>query len=102
MFCPKCGAILMPKKDGNKKMMACSCGYKSKEITSEPLKESKIEEKKEVEVIDQDDFESLPLTDAECEKCGHKRAHYWLIQTRSGDEPETKFLRCEECKHTWR
>ena len=102
MFCPKCRAILMPKKDGNKKMMACSCGYRSKDAGREKIKESGPEERKTVEVIDQSDYESLPLTDAECEKCGHKKAHYWLIQTRAADEPETKFLRCEKCKHTWR
>ncbi|MBI2108536.1 transcription factor S, partial [Candidatus Woesearchaeota archaeon] len=29
-------------------------------------------------------------------------AYFWLVQTRAGDEPETKFLRCEKCSHTWR
>ena len=32
MFCPKCKSILIPKRDGNKKMLVCSCGYKTKEI----------------------------------------------------------------------
>ena len=39
---------------------------------------------------------------AECPKCGHRTAYFWLVQTRAGDEPETKFLRCEKCGHTWR
>ncbi|MEK6946569.1 MAG: transcription factor S, partial [Nanoarchaeota archaeon] len=32
----------------------------------------------------------------------HKTAYFWLVQTRAGDEPETKFLKCEKCGHTWR
>ena len=29
IFCPRCGAILVPKKDG--KRMSCACGYSSKQ-----------------------------------------------------------------------
>ena len=35
-------------------------------------------------------------------KCGGKEAYYWLIQTRSADEPPTQFFKCVKCKHTWR
>ena len=50
----------------------------------------------------EEDTESHPLSDAECPKCGHNKAYFWLQQTRAGDEPETKFMKCEKCKHTWR
>lgn len=102
MFCPKCGSILIPKKVENKKVLACSCGYKSKEKDFATIKETVKDTSKEVEVIEKDDYETLPQTDAECPKCGHKKAYYWLVQTRASDEPETKFLKCEKCKHTWR
>jgi len=101
MFCPKCGSLLRPKHEGNKKIMICSCGYKSKEIDPVVISE-KMGDKKKMEVVDRDDYEILPTMDAECPKCGHKKAYYWLIQTRAGDEPETKFLKCEKCKHVWR
>ena len=100
MFCPKCGSILLPKKDGKKTIMACRCGFKQKEAA--PLLKENIEKTKKVEVVDKERMESLPLTDATCPECGHKKAHYWTMQTRAGDEPETRFLRCEKCKHTWR
>ena len=102
MFCPKCGSILMPKKDGNKKLLVCSCGYKTKEIGQATIKETVINKEKDVEVIEKGELETLPKTDATCSKCGHKTAYFWLVQTRAGDEPETKFLRCEKCEHTWR
>lgn len=102
MFCPKCGAMLMPKKQDNKKLLACSCGYKSKDVQQAKLKEVIQKPEKEVEVVDREEVETLPLTEAECPKCQHRKAFYWLVQTRAGDEPETKFLRCQKCRHTWR
>jgi len=102
MFCPKCGSILMPKKEGNKKVLACSCGYKSKDLDKATIKEEKLEKTKELEVVDESELETLPIMDAECPKCRHKKAYFWLVQTRASDEPETKFLKCVNCKHTWR
>ena len=66
------------------------------------IKEEKNEQPKDLEVVDPTQLESLPLTAAECPKCGHKKAFFWLIQTRASDEPETKFMKCEKCKHIWR
>ena len=43
----------------------------------------------------------LPET---CPKCGHLRAYFMQIQTRSADEPMTTFYKCCEisCGHRWR
>ncbi|MBU0471817.1 MAG: transcription factor S [Nanoarchaeota archaeon] len=102
LFCPKCGSILRPKTDKGKKVLYCSCGFVNKQVEGAEIKEvvSKIE--KEVEIVSDEEEKTLPLTDADCPKCKHNKAYYWLIQTRAGDEPETKFLRCEKCRHTWR
>lgn len=98
MFCPKCGSLLKPKK--KKKIIVCSCGYKTKsrEIS---VKETIEEKKRSVEVVEKE-IETLPIMEAECPKCHHRRAYYYTVQTRAGDEPETKFLRCEKCRHRWR
>lgn len=102
MFCPKCGSILVPKKVENKKLLVCSCGYKSKDTSQATIKETVIKKSKEVEVIEKEDYETLPKVDIKCPKCGHKKAYFWTVQTRASDEPETKFMKCEKCKHTWR
>ena len=98
MFCPKCGSLLKPTKVDGKNILACHCGHESS-------KEFKIgvalNKEKEVAIVHKEE-QTDPLTDVECPKCGHGKAHFWTIQTRAGDEPETKFLRCEKCKHTWR
>ena len=103
MFCPKCSSILKPKKIGSKTVLACSCGYASKEGDNSSFKliDSVKSSASKVEVVDKD-FETLPLVSNECPKCKHKKAYYWEIQTRASDEPATRFYKCEKCKHVWR
>jgi len=95
MFCPKCSNLLMPS--GGK--MKCNCGYSQQEgkITEKKKKEKKIE------VMDSStDTKHLPEINADCRECKNTKAYFWTIQTRSSDEPETKFFRCTKCKQTWR
>jgi len=102
MFCPKCGSVLLPKKESSKKVLVCSCGYKSSEVEKTKLTETITNKSKAIEIIENPDMETLPKTEVECDKCGHRTAYFWTVQTRAGDEPETKFLKCEKCRHIWR
>ena len=45
---------------------------------------------------------TMPTERVDCPKCGNREAYWWLLQTRSGDEPATQFYRCTKCEHTWR
>ena len=51
---------------------------------------------------EEDQDESRPTIKIECEKCGHDEAVWWMLQTRSADEPTTQFYRCTKCGYTWR
>ena len=94
MFCPKCGDIAKEKKTKDKIIYSCKCGFK---------KEKKLNpDNTVIEGVADESREMLPVTDEECPKCNHKKAYFWTIQTRAGDEAETKFLKCTKCKHTWR
>ncbi|MBI4439291.1 transcription factor S [Candidatus Woesearchaeota archaeon] len=97
LFCPKCGSILLPKKGGQ--AAKCGCGYTSSDANVRITE--KLEQDQKVEIIEKKE-NILPTTSAECPKCGNNTARYWLIQTRASDEPETKFLQCTRCEHTWR
>lgn len=99
-FCDKCGAIVMGKKD--QEVKCPSCGHINKTNSQVSLKKE-IEKKEEIEIYKPENTDSIyPTTEVECPKCDSKEAHYWTKQTRAGDEPETQFFKCVECKHQWR
>lgn len=100
LFCPKCGSILMPKEDGSKKKLVCSCGYSSKEEDDILLQEN-VKNETKIEVVDSN-VEVLPKVDEDCPKCTSNKAYFWTVQTRAGDEAETRFFECVKCKHRWR
>jgi len=103
MFCPKCGSILIPKKEGGKTVSVCSCGYKSMDKGAGQIKESVKSKASTVGVVDgEHDMKTLPKMKVECPKCHNNEAGFWEVQTRASDEPATKFLKCTKCKHIWR
>ncbi len=93
----------MPQKKNNKTIVACpKCGYESKDPKETKVTEKKEDKEPELEIVEEGKEEAYPLIDVECPECGHKKAYFWTVQTRASDEPETKFFKCEKCKHTWR
>jgi len=97
-FCPKCGSVLIQKR----KNFGCArCNYSSKDkikiISSE-----KIDQKNEVGVVKEKDKQTLPIVGEKCKNCKNEKAYFWTVQTRSGDEAETKFFKCVKCEFTWR
>lgn len=101
-FCPECGGMLLPQGE-NKTLKCNSCGYEKNMGDSGENYQIKEEVEAEDNIIMKgEDISTLPTTTVTCPKCGNTKAEWWLQQTRSADEAETRFLRCLECKHTWR
>ncbi|MBS7287714.1 MAG: transcription factor S [Candidatus Freyarchaeota archaeon] len=109
-FCPKCGMLMYSeKKDGEIRLICRSCGHQEKPSVDH---KEKFVVKKEIEhsprdktLILEDDqqlLKTMPTMKAVCPRCGNTTAYYWQIQTRRADEASTIFLRCTNCKHTWR
>ena len=99
-FCPKCEVKL--KKDGGD--LKCSkCGYVEGKVS---IQKKKVVKEKSTEPFnvfaENEGEESLPTIKIECESCGHDKAVWWMLQTRSADEPTTQFYRCVKCRNTWR
>lgn len=84
----------MPK--GGK--MRCSCGYVQEEgkISDKKKKDEKIA------VFDGEKPEILPRVKYDCKSCGSTDAYFWTLQTRSSDEPETRFFKCVKCSTVYR
>ncbi|MEK6833499.1 MAG: transcription factor S [Nanoarchaeota archaeon] len=96
-FCPRCGAVLIQKR----KNYGCArCEYSTKDKLKLKTSE-KIEERNKVAVIKKE-MNTLPIVVEKCKKCGNDKAYFWTIQTRAGDEAETKFFKCTKCDWTWR
>jgi len=98
MFCPKCKCLLFPKEGVH---ICGKCGYVKKVDSKESGVITKQKEDREVPVMD-NVTGTLPTADAECSKCGNRKAYWVLRQTRGADEPETRIFRCTKCSHSWR
>jgi DNA-directed RNA polymerase subunit M len=100
VFCEKCKSLMLPRG----KVLVCTGCKAEKAILNEKeftlSSEKKREEK--VLILEEEDVRTLPTIKAECPKCGHMEAEWWLRQTRKADEAETRFFRCTKCAQTWR
>jgi len=98
-FCPNCEVRLKKTDTG---LRCTKCDYTEGGATTT----KQVEEEKEVSefnVLEKSDGqETLPTIKIDCEKCGHDQAVWWMLQTRSADEPTTQFYRCVKCNFTWR
>ena len=98
-FCPKCKALMI-QKDG--KWVCPKCGYTEKIKDEKFIFKEKKEHKETVTVIEEKPDVLPVVEDVVCPKCGNRGAYFWTMQTRAGDEAETKFYRCTKCGYTWR
>ena len=100
-FCPKCD-VRLKKSNSNSELSCSKCSY-SESNAKNTKKDKEGETKSELNVLEEnEDKETLPSIKIDCEKCGNDQAVWWMLQTRSADEPTTQFYRCTKCNHTWR
>jgi len=97
---------MAPTKKKDTVVLVCNkCGKTDKRPIG---KEFKLKE-----TIEHEPFEVIPVVDDSAEKPSDHRTSnalsaatrkqgWWTQQTRSSDEPETRFYRCMKCKKTWR
>lgn len=102
-YCEACDGLIVPEKKSQETSFKCrSCGKPyEKEGGDLKITEKNEEDRKSIDVEDKD-TDNLPTTDWDCPECGNDEAYWWMLQTRSADEPETRFFKCTECDHTMR
>ena len=100
MFCAKCGTLMVMSKE---KGVCPSCGYEEKRTAAKAAGKIITKSTKKEVIMIREEKNTEPLdSDAVCPKCKNTGAYYLLKQTRSADEPETKFYTCASCGHRWR
>ena len=97
-FCPECGAMLLPN-DGK---LECNCGYTKGLSDNNQYEVSEDIKAEETVKMLGEDVDVGPITNETCPECGHDKATYKMLQTRSADEAPTRFFTCKKCKHKWR
>ncbi|GFQ75125.1 DNA-directed RNA polymerase III subunit RPC10 [Trichonephila clavata] len=103
MFCPTCGNILVAEEGRDAFRFVCStCPFN---FNIKRRLSSRIYPKlKEVDDVlgGAAAWENVETTEEACPKCGHAKAYFLQIQTRSADEPMTTFYKCVQCAHRWK
>lgn len=101
-FCEKCGGLLVSKKTnkGTQHFVCRICGKKYDKGSEIKITE-KVNREGNIRVVEKQKQE-LPTTEISCPKCENNEAYWWLQQTRSVDEPPTRFYKCTKCSNTWR
>jgi DNA-directed RNA polymerase subunit M len=101
-FCPKCD-IRLKKSSSNSALSCPKCDYSEAQGSEIQNNTSEEEPNSDFLVLDENEGKDImPTIEIECEKCGNNKAVWWMLQTRSADEPTTQFYRCTKCEHTWR
>ena len=72
------------------------CGHTKKGIINLKTSE-KIDEGSEITVLTKE-INANPIVEEKCQKCGHKKAYYWIQQMRGSDEAPSRFYKCVKCK----
>lgn len=100
-FCPECGSMMLPSDEGIK---CNTCGFvkDSSEVDEDEYKIKETVENSETVIMRGDESGMRSTVREICPECGHDRASYELLQTRSADEAPTRFFTCEKCHHKWR
>ncbi len=105
-FCPKCGSLLVPRKEGSETVLVCpKCGYTKRGSSRRAQITSRIERRGSgVVVVDEGASKAgLPVArGVKCPKCSNEEAYYEILQTRRADEPPTRIYKCTKCGYVWR
>lgn len=100
-FCPKCGNLLIPRREGNKFYGECGkCNF-SRELKILKTKEN-LEPKKKVGRGIGKEENPLATYHSKCPKCGYEKAQIIDMGIFYSDEDNLILLKCGKCGHSER
>ena len=104
-FCPCCGCLLKIQTNASLNTTRFSCGTcpYAAPIVTRVSKKLQLEPKQTTDVEGGEEaMKHADRTKEDCPKCGFDSAFFRQQQTRSADEPMTRFYTCEKCRHMWK
>ncbi|GAA56632.1 DNA-directed RNA polymerase III subunit RPC10 [Clonorchis sinensis] len=109
LFCPLCHSLLMVEESANCYSLNCStpcCSYQwfvTQPLVQEhkPRQDVRLRLEEDAVFSIDDQYSSSAQIEEKCPKCGHNRAYFVQMQTRSADEPSTTKYSCMKCRHIW-
>ncbi|VDO69248.1 unnamed protein product [Schistosoma mattheei] len=109
LFCPLCHSLLMIEESAHCYSLNCSaplCSYRwfvtqPLVLEHKPRQDVRLRLEEDAVFSVEDEYSSSAQTDEKCPKCGHTRAYFVQMQTRSADEPSTTKYSCMKCHHIW-
>ncbi|KAM3138232.1 RNA polymerase III C11 subunit [Paramecium bursaria] len=98
-FCPICANFLALEKEASGFKFKCRhCNYYYPLFKL--MQQTKVIKSKEIaEILETENVQ--PIGQAECPKCGHDKAYFQEMQTRSADEAATIIYSCVKCDNKW-
>jgi transcription factor S len=100
-FCPKCGNILIPRREGNKFFGECEKCKFSKELKILKTKENLEPKIKTGRGIKKEE-NPLATYHSKCPKCGYDKAQIIDMGIFYSDEDNLILLKCGKCGHSER
>lgn len=97
---------MVPRKINGRSVFKCiKCGYEEEATASEVIT-TKIKHKETEKILVLENAEmpqgSQKIKGVICPNCKNDEAYFWILQTRSADEPATRFYKCTKCGKVWR
>ena len=96
---------MVPEKNSEGRVVwKCrKCGVSEETKSRKLIVKEEINEIADVPIVDMEaNQDKMSTIEIKCNKCKNNKAMWWMQQTRSGDEPATRFFKCVKCGHTWR
>lgn len=100
--------MMTPRKVNGMTVLRCvntKCGYEEGSVEQVSLKSTVKHAPREKTLVIEDDMDVKNLQKIKgiiCPNCRNDEAYFWILQTRSADEPATRFYRCTKCNKVWR
>ncbi|CDS43210.1 RNA polymerase III [Echinococcus multilocularis] len=109
LFCPVCNSLLSIEESSHCLALNCtdpSCAYQwfvTSPIVQDHIPHADMRLRLEEDAVfsTADAYSSSAQIEEKCPKCGHNRAYFVQMQTRSADEPSTTKYSCMKCLYVW-